>query len=206
MCRVWSEVFCVRRENLGQWEKIARGEVEDVVPCRPSDSGPVKVDNWLPKGSLAHQRKTTWILPRTWNSVGGRTRILCYSSRRFRWRWLDFEKEKENKQHTVTSLGDGGVNTGGFTNPRDWQSWWGWGTSTHHPASTQLGNSFGRMDLWWFGFFLVVILLWLFFFGGGELSRWFFYGLVFAEALLWTFHRLGYVKSCCRFRLFFSFF
>ncbi|KAG7230118.1 hypothetical protein INR49_009838 [Caranx melampygus] len=33
------------KENLGQWEKIARGEVEDVVPSRPCESGPVKVDN-----------------------------------------------------------------------------------------------------------------------------------------------------------------
>ncbi|XP_061645057.1 cAMP and cAMP-inhibited cGMP 3',5'-cyclic phosphodiesterase 10A isoform X1 [Phyllopteryx taeniolatus] len=33
------------KENLGQWEKIAHGEVEDVVLTRPSDSGPVKVDN-----------------------------------------------------------------------------------------------------------------------------------------------------------------
>ncbi|XP_013124483.1 cAMP and cAMP-inhibited cGMP 3',5'-cyclic phosphodiesterase 10A isoform X3 [Oreochromis niloticus] len=33
------------KENLGQWEKIARGEVEDIVPSRPCDSGPVKVDN-----------------------------------------------------------------------------------------------------------------------------------------------------------------
>ncbi|XP_031729480.1 cAMP and cAMP-inhibited cGMP 3',5'-cyclic phosphodiesterase 10A isoform X3 [Anarrhichthys ocellatus] len=33
------------KENLGQWEKISRGEVQDVVPNRPCDSGPVKVDN-----------------------------------------------------------------------------------------------------------------------------------------------------------------
>ncbi|XP_071754119.1 cAMP and cAMP-inhibited cGMP 3',5'-cyclic phosphodiesterase 10A [Centroberyx gerrardi] len=41
------------KENLGQWEKIVRGEAEDtalrpsepVEPSRPSDSGPVKVDN-----------------------------------------------------------------------------------------------------------------------------------------------------------------
>lgn len=43
------------RDNLNQWEKIACGEAEDIVikePSRPSaeDSGPVKVDNWLPKG------------------------------------------------------------------------------------------------------------------------------------------------------------
>lgn len=38
-------VHYVCRENLGQWEKISRGEVEDVVPSRPYDSGPVKVDN-----------------------------------------------------------------------------------------------------------------------------------------------------------------
>ncbi|XP_067380321.1 cAMP and cAMP-inhibited cGMP 3',5'-cyclic phosphodiesterase 10A isoform X2 [Channa argus] len=31
--------------NLSQWEKIARGEIEDVVPSRPCESGPVKVDN-----------------------------------------------------------------------------------------------------------------------------------------------------------------
>ncbi|XP_068597463.1 cAMP and cAMP-inhibited cGMP 3',5'-cyclic phosphodiesterase 10A [Brachionichthys hirsutus] len=33
------------KENLGQWERISRGEVEDIVPSRPSESGPVKVDN-----------------------------------------------------------------------------------------------------------------------------------------------------------------
>ena len=46
---------CVFRENLNQWEKIVRGEEEDLVwtPAAPSgvepseeaDSGPVKVDN-----------------------------------------------------------------------------------------------------------------------------------------------------------------
>lgn len=33
------------RENLSMWEKIACGEVEDVVPSPSYDSGPVKVDN-----------------------------------------------------------------------------------------------------------------------------------------------------------------
>ncbi|KAG8000022.1 cAMP and cAMP-inhibited cGMP 3' [Nibea albiflora] len=33
------------KDNLGQWEKISRGEAEDIVPSRPCDSGPVKVDN-----------------------------------------------------------------------------------------------------------------------------------------------------------------
>ncbi|XP_068580913.1 cAMP and cAMP-inhibited cGMP 3',5'-cyclic phosphodiesterase 10A isoform X5 [Cebidichthys violaceus] len=33
------------KENLGQWEKISRGEVQDIVPNRPCDPGPVKVDN-----------------------------------------------------------------------------------------------------------------------------------------------------------------
>ncbi|TNM99849.1 hypothetical protein fugu_012882 [Takifugu bimaculatus] len=33
------------KENLSMWEKIACGEVEDVVPSPPYDSGPVKVDN-----------------------------------------------------------------------------------------------------------------------------------------------------------------
>ncbi|XP_026210260.1 cAMP and cAMP-inhibited cGMP 3',5'-cyclic phosphodiesterase 10A isoform X2 [Anabas testudineus] len=33
------------KENLSQWEKIARGEVEDIVSSRPCESGPVKVDN-----------------------------------------------------------------------------------------------------------------------------------------------------------------
>jgi len=41
------EVFCVCRENLGQWEKISRGEMQDIVPKRLCDSDPVKVDNWL---------------------------------------------------------------------------------------------------------------------------------------------------------------
>lgn len=40
-----SDVLCVCRNNLGQWEKISRGEAEDIVPSRPCDSGPVKVDN-----------------------------------------------------------------------------------------------------------------------------------------------------------------
>ncbi|PWA25693.1 hypothetical protein CCH79_00001509 [Gambusia affinis] len=34
-----------RTENLNHWEQIVRGEVEDVLPTRPSESGPVKVDN-----------------------------------------------------------------------------------------------------------------------------------------------------------------
>lgn len=72
-----SGVFYVCRENLSMWEKIACGEVEDVVPSPPYDSGPVKVDNWLPKSLLARQRNTTCILPRTSYSVGGRTHILC---------------------------------------------------------------------------------------------------------------------------------
>lgn len=38
-------LFCFCRENLSMWEKIACGEVEDVVPSPPYDSGPVKVDN-----------------------------------------------------------------------------------------------------------------------------------------------------------------
>ncbi|KAM6922407.1 cAMP and cAMP-inhibited cGMP 3',5'-cyclic phosphodiesterase 10A isoform 2-T2 [Lycodopsis pacificus] len=33
------------KENLGQWEKISRGEVQDVVPNPPCDPGPVKIDN-----------------------------------------------------------------------------------------------------------------------------------------------------------------
>lgn len=33
------------KENLNHWEQIARGEEEDILPTRPSDSGPVKVDN-----------------------------------------------------------------------------------------------------------------------------------------------------------------
>ncbi|XP_027861887.1 cAMP and cAMP-inhibited cGMP 3',5'-cyclic phosphodiesterase 10A isoform X2 [Xiphophorus couchianus] len=33
------------KENLNHWEQIVRGEVEDVLPTRPSESGPVKVDN-----------------------------------------------------------------------------------------------------------------------------------------------------------------
>lgn len=38
-------LFYICRENLSMWEKIACGEVEDVVPSPPYDSGPVKVDN-----------------------------------------------------------------------------------------------------------------------------------------------------------------
>lgn len=52
-------LFDICRENLSMWEKIACGEVEDVVPSRLYDSGPVKVDNWLPKSLLARQRNTT---------------------------------------------------------------------------------------------------------------------------------------------------
>lgn len=37
--------FYICRENLSMWEKIACGEVEDVVPSPSHDSGPVKVDN-----------------------------------------------------------------------------------------------------------------------------------------------------------------
>lgn len=84
------EVFYVCRENLCQWEKISRGEVEDIVPSRPYDSGPVKVDNWLPKGLLARQRNTTCILPRTLDSVGGKTHILHYQDtdqRKATWLW-----------------------------------------------------------------------------------------------------------------------
>ncbi|XP_039640505.1 cAMP and cAMP-inhibited cGMP 3',5'-cyclic phosphodiesterase 10A isoform X1 [Perca fluviatilis] len=33
------------KENLCQWEKISRGEAQDILPNRPCDSGPVKVDN-----------------------------------------------------------------------------------------------------------------------------------------------------------------
>ncbi|KAF7220090.1 transcript variant X2 [Nothobranchius furzeri] len=33
------------KANLSHWEQIARGEVEDVLPSRPCDPGPVKVDN-----------------------------------------------------------------------------------------------------------------------------------------------------------------
>lgn len=38
-------LFSICRENLSMWEKIACGEVEDIVPSPPYDSGPVKVDN-----------------------------------------------------------------------------------------------------------------------------------------------------------------
>lgn len=70
-------LFYICRDNLSMWEKIACGEVEDVVPSPPYDSGPVKVDNWLPKSLLARQRNTTCILPRTSYSVRGRSHILC---------------------------------------------------------------------------------------------------------------------------------
>lgn len=40
-----NQLFYFCRENLSMWEKIACGEVEDVVPSPPYDSGPVKVDN-----------------------------------------------------------------------------------------------------------------------------------------------------------------
>lgn len=191
---MWSKVVCVCRENLGQWEKIARGEVEDVVPSRPCESGPVKVDNWLPKG-FAGPPKEYDVNPAT-----------------------DLELCRKESPHPVwagdrLAKGDLTLKTHsyliGWRRCQHWRfhrsqrltdSWWGWGTSTHHPASTQLGNSFGRMDLCCFGCFsLAVLCLFLFCF---VFVLFFFYGLVFAEALLWTFHRLGYVKSCCRFRLF----
>lgn len=124
-------MFSIFRENLSQWEKIARGEVEDIVSSRPCESGPVKVDNWLSKGLLAHQRNTSWILPQTCN---------------FFW-WenphpvLDQEKMAQlkatwlTKNHTVTSLGDGGVNTDGFTDPRDWQTADGEGLQPFNPST-----------------------------------------------------------------------
>lgn len=190
-------VFFIFRDNLSQWEKIARGEVEDIVPSRPCESGPVKVDNWLPKGLLAHQRNTSRILPQTCNFLGGRTHILCWIRRRWiSWRRIDFQKT-----HSYLI---------GWRRCQHWRfhrsqrltdSRWG-GTSTHHPTSTQLGIWFSRMDLcrFWLLYFGCFMLFYDFFF----YLSWFFYGLVFAEALLWTFHRLGYVKSCCRFRLFWN--
>lgn len=113
----------------------------------------------------------------------------------------------ENPQTCVGSGGDGSAEGDlrkthsyltGWRRCRHWRfrrsqrltdSLWG-GTSTYHPTSTQLGILFGRMDLLFCLFCLFDYVI-------------FFYGLVFAEALLWTFHRIGHVKSCCRFRLFF---
>lgn len=82
-------LFSICRENLSMWEKIACGEVEDIVPSPPYDSGPVKVDNWLPKSLLARQRNTTCILPRTSYSVRGRTHIpCCRDTEQLRATWL----------------------------------------------------------------------------------------------------------------------
>lgn len=90
--------FC--RENLSMWEKIACGEVEDVVPSPPYDSGPVKVDNWLPKSLLARQRNTTCILPRTSCSVGGWTHIpRCRDTDQLKATWL-----KTQLPHWVTEV------------------------------------------------------------------------------------------------------
>ena len=145
------------------------------------------------RGLLAHQRNTTWILPRTWYSVGGMsTHILC-------------QQETDQLKATLTLKTHSYLI--GWRRCQHWRfhrsqrltdSRWG-GTSTHHPTSTQLGKSFGRMDLCRFGCFILAVLCYFIFY----YLSWFFYGLVFAEALLWTFHRLEYVKSCRRFRLLF---
>lgn len=92
--------FYICRENLSMWEKIACGEVEDVVPSPPYDSGPVKVDNWLPKSLLARQRNTTCILPRTSYSVGGWTHIpCCRDTDQLKATWL-----KTQLPHRVTEV------------------------------------------------------------------------------------------------------
>lgn len=163
------EVFCVYRENLGQWEKISRGEAEDIVPSRPCDSGPVKVDNWQPKG-VAGPPKEYNLNPAT-----------------------DLELCRGKNLHPVLA-GDGSAKGDltlkthsyliGWRRCQHWRfhrsqrltdSRWG-GTSTHHPTSTQLGNSFGWMDLCRFG---------CFYFGGFML----FYDLflfLFELILLWS--------------------
>lgn len=185
------EVFYVCRENLCQWEKISRGEVEDIVPSRPYDSGPVKVDNWLPKGLLARQRNTTCILPRTLDSVGGRTHILRYQDtdqRKATWLWkLSYLIGWRRCQQRW------------FHRSGDWQTVDGKGLKpiTLHPNSLRINLVEWTLVVLFYPF--CVILCFIFY------VSWFFYGLVFAEALLWTFHRLEYVKSC-RFRLFFFLF
>lgn len=93
-------VFYICSENLSMWEKIACGEVEDVVPSPPYDSGPVKVDNWLPKSLLARQRNTTCTLPRTSYSVGGWTHIpRCRDTDQLKATWL-----KTQLPHRVTEV------------------------------------------------------------------------------------------------------
>lgn len=181
---VQNDVFCLCRENLGQWEKIARGEVEDVVPTRTRDSGPVKVDNWVPKGFLAHQRNRTCILPRPWNFVllrGGGAHIVSEQQlNQLKATWL---YKNTRLPHRVTEVSTLAVSP---ITQTDWQLM-ELRDLTRDPASTQFENLFGRMDL---------CLFWLFYYYVSFL--WLFYGLVFAEALLWTFCR-QYVKSCWRF-------
>lgn len=139
-------------------------------------------------GLLAHQRNTSWILPQTCNFLGRKTHNLCWIRRR----WISWRRHEKN--HTVTSLGDGGVNTDSFTDPRDWQTAGGEGLQPITPRPLSLGFYLVEWTCAVFGGYILPDLCYFMLF--------FFYGLVFAEALLWTFHRLGYVKSCCRFRLF----
>lgn len=144
--------FSFFRENLSQWEKIARGEVEDTVPSRPCESGPVKVDNWL-KGFLSHHRNTSWILPQSCNILGGKTHKPV----------LDQEEMDQLKatweKHTVTSLGDGGVDTDDFADPRDWQTACGEGLQPITPRPLSLG--FYLVE-WTFYFACFVYLIMLF--------------------------------------------
>lgn len=114
----------------------------------------------------------------------------CVTRTQISGRRLDFE-------NSVTSLGDGGVDTDGFTDPRDWRTVDGEGLKsiTLHPNSLRI-NLVEWTLVVLFDLFLCYFMFYIFY------VRWFFYGLVFAEALLWTFRRLEYVK-CCRFRLFF---
>lgn len=72
------------------------------------------------KGLPHHQRNTTWILPQTWNFLEEEpTSCVRRKTEQLTRREGDsFWKHT----HTVTSLGDGGVNTDGFTDPRDWQT------------------------------------------------------------------------------------
>ena len=152
-----------------------------MVPSRPCVPGPVKVDNWRPKGSLAHQRNTAWVLPQTWNSCRRKNPHVVSAGDGSANGDLTLKEKKNTHTHGYLI---------GWRRCQHWlfhqslrltDSWWCWGTSTHHPTSTQLGNSFGRMDLCCFVLFWLLYVFYYF-------SR-FFYGLVFAEALLWTFHK-----------------
>lgn len=142
------------KENLGQWEKIARGEVEDIVPSRPCESGPVKVDNWQPKG-VAGSPKEHSLNPATdpdlWRGMNPHSVFAGDRLEKATWLW-----KHTQLPHWVTEVSTLTVSP----IPESGSCWWG--TSIHCPTSTQLGNPLGRMDLVALFWLYYVILLFFF--------------------------------------------